>query len=154
MFIPFDLESAWSAALVLLIAPVVDPSLAKDTESSLQIAYKVIDEMALVGNTIAASRRAELEQLERTLRGLEALVQPELVHDPAIDREEADFSQEILAQPGSTQSDVDLISSHSYDFEDGLSGQQLAALADSLNLNGMDWSWAASSLEQLDASLW
>ncbi|KAJ9654901.1 hypothetical protein H2201_008911, partial [Coniosporium apollinis] len=101
-FISFDLESTWSAALVLLIAPVVDPSLFEGKDSSLETAQIVLDEMAAKGNLIAASRRAELEQLNMSLRKLETAVQPGSACGSAVDRSDGEqIAWDVMTQTGS-----------------------------------------------------
>ena len=67
-FLPFDLESTFVSALVLLLAPFVDPYLLNDSQPWLQKAYDVLDEMIYRGNQIAAFRRSDLEQLHGLLR--------------------------------------------------------------------------------------
>ncbi|KAJ4304925.1 hypothetical protein N0V90_000453 [Kalmusia sp. IMI 367209] len=157
VFIPFDLESTWSAALVLLITPVVDPSLFRDTEDSLQTAFDILSDMAAVGNSVAACRKAELEQLKETLRALENIGQHKHVQIPLPDGDEIFVLPMMDAnQPdtvASIQPEIDYMSAHSFDMEEVLSSEQLEAVANAMNLNGLDWTWAASSLDQLDPSI-
>lgn len=151
VFVPFDLESTWSAALVLLILPFVDPSLSQDTKSSLHTAYDILEDMAAVGNIVASYRKTELAQLEQNLKALEAMQQ---THDIPILEDTAHTTPLLNPdQPGSAQADLDYMSAYSFDVQDVLSSQQLEAVANSMNLNGLDWSWAASSIEQLHPSL-
>ncbi|KAJ8112456.1 hypothetical protein OPT61_g5177 [Boeremia exigua] len=159
VFVPFDLESTWSAALVLLIAPVVDPSLFKDSEGSLQAAFDVLNEMASVGNSVAASRKEELSQLRDTLKALE-FMEPSQRHSTQISPNGSNdiytlqsFEDIRPGTLGSMQSEVEYMSTHSFDMEDVLSSEQLDAVANAMNLNGLDWTWAASALDQLDPSL-
>ena len=159
IFVPFDLESTWSAALVLLIAPIVDPSLFRDNDGSLQTAFDVLNEMAAVGNSVAACRKGELEQLRETLKALESIgPSPQVPTQLSPD----DSNEAFALQPfdpnqpvtiGSMQSEVEYKSTHSFDMEDVLNSEQLEAVANAMDLNGLDWTWAASSLNQLDPSL-
>lgn len=152
MFVPFDLESTWSAALVLLILPFIDPSLSQDTASSLHIVYDILEDMAAVGNIVASYRKTELAQLEQNLKALEAMQRTE--HYPIAEEDTIHTTPLLDAdQPGSAQADLDYMSAYSFDVQDVLSSQQLEAVANSMNLNGLDWSWAASSIEQLHPSL-
>lgn len=159
MFVPFDLESTWSAALVLLIAPVVDPSLFRDNDGSLQTAFDVLNEMAAVGNSVAACRKGELEQLRETLKALESISPSSQVPtQPSPNGGNEAFALQPFDQNqsgiiGSMHSEVEYISAHSFDMEEVLSSEQLEAVANAMNLNGLDWTWAASSLDQLDPSL-
>jgi hypothetical protein len=157
--VPFDLESTWSAALVLLIAPVLDPSLLRDYDSSLQTAFDVLNEMAIVGNSVAAHRKGELEQLRETLKALESVhTNTRVPNQLALNDDPDAFSLQAFDsnQPGtigSVHSEVEYMSANSFDMEDVLSSEQLEAVANAMNLNGLDWTWAASSLEQLDPSI-
>ncbi|KAH6612413.1 Zn(II)2Cys6 transcription factor [Boeremia exigua] len=159
VFVPFDLESTWSAALVLLIAPVVDPSLFKDNEGSLQTALDVLNEMASTGNSIASFRKDELSQLRDTLKSLE-LMEPNPRYPTQLSPNDSNDAFPLQPyediQPGtlaSMQSEVEYMSTHSFDMEEVLSSEQLEAVANAMNLNGLDWTWAASSMDQLEPSL-
>lgn len=154
---PFDLESTWSAALVLMIAPVVDPTLFRDHDGSLQTAFDVLNEMAAVGNSIAACRKGELEQLRDTFKALETMSQQASTQFSPNDGNDPFALQPFDAnQPGtigSMHSEVEYMSAHSFDMEEVLSSEQLEAVANAMNLNELDWTWAANSLDQLDPSL-
>lgn len=142
-----------------MIAPVVDPSLVRDTEQSLKITFDVLDDMSAVGNSVATARRAELEQLKHTLKALENTGQqaPAQVSPPTIASEDTSTTQLIDSNhpgtAGSGYSDLEYMSGHSWDMEDVLDSAQLEAVAESMNFNGLDWGWAASALDQLDPSL-
>lgn len=140
--IPFDMESTWSAALVLLIVSIVDPSLSENNDSSLHTAYTVLDEMSSRGNRIAAYRRAELLQLQTTLQTLAT--------------RRTDLSAEAMS-PGQDTITVDSASlGHpSLDYlqtQCAFQNGHLDAVADSLDVAGLHW-LSVDSLEQLDASL-
>jgi proline utilization trans-activator len=131
-FIPFDLEAVWSSAVVLLVIGIIDPSLLKDKDPFLQPAYTILDEMTASGNLVAEFRRNELQQLDHNLaRFALATSHPSFPdnHGIGISQDErAEF--DIATQISSVESWVP---------EDGLSGEQLEALADSLNFNNLDW---------------
>ncbi|KAJ4245268.1 hypothetical protein NW762_014138 [Fusarium torreyae] len=67
ILLPFDLEAAYSAAFVLVMASEVD---AKHTmhEVSLAALLEVFDTMIMAGNLLASSRKAEVEELAYSLR--------------------------------------------------------------------------------------
>ena len=136
------MESTWSAALVLLIVGVVDPSLSEDNGSSLQIAHAVLDEMSSRGNRVAAYRKAELLQLQATLQTL-AMSRP----DPTVDT--ASVGQDSAGMGGGPMSHS---SSNYLQTEWAFENGHLDAVADSLNLAGLDW-LGVDSLDQLDPSL-
>lgn len=137
----------------------MDPSLLNDHDGSLQVAFDVLNEMASVGNSVAASRKKELTQLSETLGALESMgpsqqLQAQVSPNAGSDRfalQPFDTSQ--LGNIGSAQSEVEYMSTHSFDIEEVLSSEQLEAVAKVMNLNGLDWTWAVNSIEQLDPSL-
>jgi hypothetical protein len=51
--VPFDLESTWSASVVILVAHAVDPSLLRNVDELRQIAFAVLSEMVARGNRVA-----------------------------------------------------------------------------------------------------
>lgn len=68
-FIPFDLETAFSAALILVIASGVHPKLLP-RENWLDSCYSIFDYMAARGNALAALRRSEVQQLAQIKQDL------------------------------------------------------------------------------------
>lgn len=140
------MESTWSAAVVLLITPVIDPSLSRNPDPSLQIVYQILDEMTAVGNHVAACRRVELEQLASTLAGLEAMNRS----NPHLDSGAPE--QDLTTQIGSMPSEADMTSSLYSGCDDTLNSQQLEAVAESLNLTEPAWSWVTSSMELFGGS--
>lgn len=108
--------------------------------------------MAAVGNIVASYRKTELAQLEQNLKALEAM---QRTQDYPMSEEDAIQTTPVLDsdQAGSAQADHDYMSAYSFDVQEVLSSQQLEAVANSMNINGLDWSWAASSIEQLHPSL-
>ena len=116
----------------------------------MQIGHAVLDEMGSRGNLIAAFRKAELEQLDMTLRMLESSHNPGSAPDSTMSGEQMG-SWDVMTQ-GSGHSH-DFMPLQGWTFEDALSGQQLEAVADSLNLNGLDWLSATGPLDTLEASL-
>lgn len=159
VFVPFDLESTWSAALVLLIAPAIDPSLRKNHEVSLRTALDVLNEMSSVGNSIAASRQREIMQLKDTLAALQSMNARENTSaEPSAYNQTNTLVFPYLKEQqsdglGFIQSEVEYASVHSFDMEEVLSSEQLEAVANAMNLDSLDWTWAASSMEHLDPSL-
>ncbi|PYI03707.1 Zn(II)2Cys6 transcription factor [Aspergillus sclerotiicarbonarius CBS 121057] len=64
-FLPFDLESAVSAGLVITMATLVCPSLIENHFSFLKALSGLLDQMADKGNLIAANQKRELNEIER-----------------------------------------------------------------------------------------
>ncbi|CAG9952726.1 unnamed protein product [Clonostachys rosea f. rosea IK726] len=66
-FLPFDLETAYSAAFVLIMSSEIE---AKHPlhEASLAALLDVFDTMVAGGNLVASSRKAEVEELDYSLR--------------------------------------------------------------------------------------
>ncbi|KAJ5477650.1 hypothetical protein N7530_003159 [Penicillium desertorum] len=63
-FLPFDLESAVSAGLVITMASLVSPPMVENHTSLLDTLYCVLDRMIDQGNLIAADQKKEIRQLE------------------------------------------------------------------------------------------
>ncbi|KAL4950991.1 Zn(II)2Cys6 transcription factor [Aspergillus filifer] len=63
-FLPFDLESAVSAGLVITMASLVCPDLINDHTRLLQTLSGLLDEMISKGNLIAEDQKRELNELE------------------------------------------------------------------------------------------
>ncbi|KAL1611278.1 hypothetical protein SLS59_000919 [Nothophoma quercina] len=107
--------------------------------------------MAAVGNSVAACRKGELEQLRETLKALESIgPSPQVPTQLSPD----DSNEAFALQPfdsnqpvtiGSMQSEVEYKSTHSFDMEDVLNNEQLEAVANAMDLNGLDWTWAAKA---------
>lgn len=71
MFLPFDLEFTYGAALHLIMASTLFPGVADD-QCYAQHAHKFLDEMIHKGNRVAEVRKAELVHLETLCQELAA----------------------------------------------------------------------------------
>lgn len=65
-FLPFDLDSAFSASFVLLLATGIHPRLVPD-RSHIDTIYQILDSMSMKGNLLASLRRSEIEELRAML---------------------------------------------------------------------------------------
>lgn len=140
----------WCAALVLLIAGFVDPSLFQDDDSSLRTAHLVLDDMALQGNQIAACRKAELKHIDMAMRKLETIVPLDRADASALDRPDGEQATwDAVTQAGSVLSRSTFTPLQSWTFEDALNGQQLETVADALSLDGVDWLSDIAPFDQL-----
>lgn len=63
-FLPFDLESAVSASLVITMATVACPSLVESPEGWLDTISTLLDQIIDKGNLIAADQKRELNELQ------------------------------------------------------------------------------------------
>lgn len=63
-FLPFDLESAFIAAVSLILAVVVDKKLVSEARLWLKRAHLVFDELIGCGNLIAQAQKREVTELE------------------------------------------------------------------------------------------
>jgi hypothetical protein len=121
--VPFDLESTWSASVVILVAHAVDPSLLRNVDELRQIAFAVLSEMVARGNRVASFYKEELELLEST----------------------GAFDTTGFATGGPSLQE--------WYFDDGMiDGEQLMRAADSLNVDAFQW-YTDDTFEGLDASL-
>lgn len=122
---------------------MVDPSLLRKNESWLQKTHVILDEMVSRGNLIAAFRKAELQQLDETLTRLHTTstnVPP--ARDTTVMQSfegNPTGGGESLGDIGSSHSQMQFEPLHDWNSEEGLSGDQLIAVADSLDFTDLDW---------------
>ncbi|RMZ26453.1 hypothetical protein D0859_09483 [Hortaea werneckii] len=142
-FIPFDLESAFSSAIVLMITATVDPSLIRKETDWLPVAYGVLEEMEGRGNLVASLRKSELEHLDKNLKSLSsAPIENAVANGP---ENQTDLVHSATENPtmagtlvgGDGPSDIDTLCD--WNSEDALNGDQLMAVADSLDFSDLDW---------------
>ena len=130
---------------------MVDPSLLRKNESWLQTTYSVLDEMVSRGNLIANLRKSELQQLEDTLTRLHTTPASSNVAPDSATRgfEGGAIGEECIRDAGSSHSNMQFGPLQDWNSEEGLSGDQLIAVADSLDFTNLDW-LSANPLGHLD----
>ncbi len=130
---------------------MVDPSLLRKNESWLQQTHLILDEMVSRGNLIAGLRKAELQQLDETLTRLHTTTtSPVAAHDFVTQIFERNpTGGESVRDGSSSHSQMHFEPLHDWNSEEGLSGDQLIAVADSLDFTNLDW-LSATPLGQLD----
>ena len=117
---------------------MVDPSLLRKNESWLQTTYSVLDEMVSRGNLIAGLRKNELLQLEDTLTRLHTT--PPGNPNAAVRGTDGVGGEEGVRDAGSSGSNMGFGGPlQDWNSEEGLSGDQLIAVADSLDFTNLDW---------------
>lgn len=132
-FITFDLESTWSATVLIMVANAVDPSLLAGYSDSQEITYSVLDEMFSRGNLVAGLYRDDLNLLAQYLENL---------NSNSTNRMTAAGSSEQVDRHRTFDFVTDSLSGEDlqlWDFDSALTGEQLIEVADSLNLDGLDW---------------
>ncbi|KAL9599047.1 MAG: hypothetical protein Q9219_004081 [cf. Caloplaca sp. 3 TL-2023] len=140
-FVPFDLEFPWSCAVVLLLTRVVEPSLIRKDATWLHKTHLILDEMISRGNLIASSPKDELQQLDDTLTKLHtSSATPHIAPDFG----EHNFDRGLVAGQGvadmnSGHPQIQIEPLQDWNSEEGLSGDQLNAVADSLDFTTPDW---------------
>ncbi|KAM0438593.1 hypothetical protein ACHAPT_001345 [Fusarium lateritium] len=138
ILLPFDLESAYSAAFVLIMASEVEAKHALH-EVSLAALLDAFDAMILAGNLAASSRKAEVEELAFSLRRQlhEDVNEDDFAADPTVANQTSDATfvgQFGLPSPGGT-------------FFEGWSpgdldpGTRIGDLADSLTMDELNDLW-------------
>lgn len=160
--VPFDLESTWSASVVILVAHAVDPSLLRNVDELRQIAFAILSEMVARGNRVAAFYKEELELLEHHLRELASSGAANLGHDYG--------GAAAGAGPASASNSESTSAAGNFDstgfstgqpglqewyFDDGvIDGEQLMRAAESLDVGAFQWyTDDGGAFEGLDASL-
>ena len=154
-FLPFDMEAAFAAGMVLLLAPVVDQALMGGNFPWLQIVYAILDELISQGHLQASARKIELQQLQNVFS--------QMSHSTAIGEQTA-----TIQQLGSRQQNNELNtdattavglndpigeSNNQFDFgfiddafwRTGYTADQLMNVADTLDLDGIEWMTTGSS---------
>lgn len=147
-FLPFDLEAVFSSAIVLSLANAVDTSLLRDKGPWLQTSFEVLDEMISRGNLIAGFHKSELQQLDEKLKMLPATprsqpsARPSTSEGPFVHRPNSVGVPYEQTDPGSGLAMGYDYLLNEWNSDDGLSGEQLMALADSLDFGAigqLDW---------------
>lgn len=156
--VPFDLESTWSASVVILVAHAVDPSLLRNVDELRQIAFAILSEMVARGNRVAAFYKEELELLEHHLREL-ASGAANLGYDyggaagagPASNSN----SESTAGNFDSTGFSTGQPALQEWYFDDDvIDGEQLMRAAESLDVGAFQWyTDDGGAFEGLDASL-
>lgn len=152
--VPFDLESTWSASVVILVAHTVDRSLIRNVDELRQISFAILSEMVARGNRVAGFYKEELELLEHHLQEL-ASAGINLGHDygaagagPA-----SNSNSESTGNFDTTGFSAAGPSIQEWYFDDGMiDGEQLLRAADSLDIDAFQW-YTDNNFEGLDASL-
>jgi hypothetical protein len=152
--VPFDLESTWSASVVILVAHAVDPSLLRNVDELRQIAFAVLSEMVARGNRVASFYKEELELLEHHLRELASgAVAPGYDSGAAGAGPGSNSNSESTGAFDTTGFATGGPSLQEWYFDDGMiDGEQLMRAADSLNVDAFQW-YTDDTFEGLDASL-
>ncbi|GAB7322109.1 hypothetical protein MBLNU13_g03137t2 [Cladosporium sp. NU13] len=155
--VPFDLESTWSASVVILVAHAVDPSLLRNVDELRQIAFAILSEMVARGNRVAAFYKEELELLEHHLREL-ASGAVNLGYDAAGAGPASNSNSESTSAAGnfdSTGFSTGQPALQEWYFDDGvIDGEQLMRAAESLDVGAFQWyTDDGGAFEGLDASL-
>lgn len=126
-----------------MITATVDPSLIRKETDWLPVAYGVLEEMEGRGNLVASLRKSELEHLDKNLKSLSsAPIGNAVTNGP---ENQADLVPGATENPtmagtlvgGDGPSDIDTLCD--WNSEDALNGDQLMAVADSLDFSDLDW---------------
>lgn len=121
----------------------------------MQTTHSILDEMVSRGNLVAGLHKTELQQLDETLTKLHtASTSLVTAHDSLIQGFGGDpMGGESVRDVGSSHSQMQFEPLHDWNSEEGLSGDQLIAVADSLDFTNLDW-LSAAPLAQLDSCLY
>ena len=133
----------------------------------MQKTHSILDEMVSRGNLIAGLRKAELQQLDDTLTRLHTtsttlVATTTAHHDPFLQHQQQQQQQQrfegdttggegSVQDVGSSHSQMQFEPLHDWNSEEGLSGDQLIAVANSLDFSHLDW-LSATPLGPLDSN--
>lgn len=135
--------------MVLFLAPVIDTSLLDSYIPWADIAYSVLDEMVFYGNLAAGARKSDLQQLEsilnqipfsfsrRAINSTPHTTEP-LSTDPNKDLPGDDSAQSGIQPGGSHILEINEFSEENL-WENGFTADQLLMVANTLDLDGVDW---------------
>lgn len=130
--LPFDLEALWSSAVVLLVAEAVDLGSHSQWEQYRLQVGTVFDQMTLSGNRVAIFRQTDILLIESAVL--------RLTNDPHAAEAR---SAQSLGDPGDPML-LDNAASLDEDLafpplDDQFSGEQLFAMAETLDAASLDW---------------
>lgn len=140
-FLSFDLDSAFSSAFVLILATSVHPKLLPDN-AWLTVAFEILDDMISKGSPLAKLRRSEVEELAQMFKAFNQGRPPEF-ESPA-QSQSAPIDHASLPSLGDPFFDE-------WNLNDGLSGEQIMSLADTLDGSDLADLWLQSG--QFDHAL-
>lgn len=126
-----------------MITATVDPSLIRKETDWLPVAYGVLEEMEGRGNLVASLRKSELEHLDKNLKSLpSAPIGSAVANEPENQTNllNGPFENPNMADTlvgGEGPSDIDTLCD--WNSEEALNGEQLMAVADSLDFSDLDW---------------
>jgi proline utilization trans-activator len=154
-FLPFDLDATYTSAIVAQLAAHIDAPLLEDERPLNKIAYECLDEMALRNNQIAKSLKVELQRLESMLARLpQRQGQPQRSYfcgqlggsrAPQTPLSNVPAPAEIQTTDGTNPSTAQATNG-SIDwfgdiptFDDLFAAPHMTSVAESIELNGMEW---------------
>lgn len=148
-FLPFDLDATFTATILLLMAPAADTSLTETDDEWWSTAQTVLSEMISRGNLVARYSKTELEQLNDILSQLPPAVPVRSKSKHArrsgktTHRREQSGTGYSYETPAASTSDISSLevptSAESFHWQDGLTAENLTTVAETLDLDGLDW---------------
>ncbi|KAF4458581.1 positive activator of transcription [Fusarium albosuccineum] len=152
-FLPFDLSAVFTSTIVLLMAAGIDSSLLQDHTPWSQRAYAIFDEMNSRGNLVAGMVASELKQLDgllskylikdgepRQMPSTHGRNTPRDLHTDDIDAS----SEAVAGYP--PPFDLDSTEDFGLGLNYELSAEQLMNVADSLDIDSLQWPWPEENL--------
>ncbi|RQM06503.1 hypothetical protein DH86_00003682 [Scytalidium sp. 3C] len=126
-FLPFDLEAAFAAIIIVLLVPSVDESLLENQAPWVEKGQAIFDSMVIRGNLQAAARQSDVQQLQQIL-----------CHMP--------FSPTRVEAQADSQGPSQLDMGYMETDWQNISADQMMMLADTLDLDSIDWLTIDSSV--------
>lgn len=165
-FLPFDLDSTFSSITIVYMAHAADNQLVADVRLWSGIADEIFREMVSTGNRVAGCLKSETEHFRNLLDQLPATDVPRQ-HKSSRRRRQPD---DVARRPGPERTDSmgtnpeEMAAANEYsipgitpgvpllvediDWQDGFTTENLMTMADSLDLDGLDW-LSTSTLEMM-----
>ncbi len=150
-FLPWDLDALFVSTTVFLLTQFVDFTLLDDQSSWLEKAYNLLEAIASSGNRIAAFRIVELRKLDEMLKECNvnqtqsSTTSPSAVGRNHRTRYTSSFPEGYHSMSDLMDTEVGMgpsytgFSDEGSVFGDDLTAEQILAVAESMDLEGMDW---------------
>jgi len=149
------MEAAFAAGMVLLLATVVDQALLGNQFPWLQMTYAILEELISEGHLQAAARKNDLQQLQQVLSLIpnSAAVRESQHPHPSQPTGLAQYSEFNDHESSANFHDPNFASNNQTDlsfvddtfWRTGFTADQLVNVADTLDLDGIEWMTTGSS---------
>ncbi|KAJ4264447.1 hypothetical protein NW762_005647 [Fusarium torreyae] len=149
-FLRSDLDATFVSTITLLMAPVIDYSLMRDSSPWVQRGYAVLDDMISRGNMVAVQVKSEIQQLEDVFNylpveeeGISRNQQQSTSHGQFAEEDLAFQAPHTVLSPPMTHMGISPIIGDDLQldevfWQDGLTTEQLLNFANAMDISSLD----------------